>query len=99
VRYTGSNVTVSLRDQRGGDTGLTMDDIGTFTIWCERFEVFFTSINVPQGLVFATPIVSYVTVQISIYPKCYEKMCLKDDMHRGIPLHVCASPTATTILC
>ncbi|XP_065916173.1 protein Skeletor, isoforms B/C-like [Dysidea avara] len=56
VRYTGSNITVSLRDQRGGDTGLTMDDIGTFTIWCERFQVFFTRINIPQGLVFTTPV-------------------------------------------
>ena len=33
-RYTGSDITVSLRNQQGGNTGLTVDDIITFTIWC-----------------------------------------------------------------
>ena len=49
-RYTGSDVTISLKSQQGGDTGLTVHDIGTFTIWCRRFSVFFTRISIPEGL-------------------------------------------------
>ena len=49
-RYTGSDVTISLTNQAGGDTGLTVEDIGTFTIWCEFASVFFTRIEIPSGL-------------------------------------------------
>ncbi|XP_065916179.1 protein Skeletor, isoforms B/C-like [Dysidea avara] len=49
-RYTGSDITVSLRNQQGGNTGLTINDIGTFTIWCQRFTVFFSRIDIPTGL-------------------------------------------------
>ena len=50
-RYTGSNATISLTNQAGGDTGLTVEDIGTFTIWCQLFSVFFTLIEIPSGLI------------------------------------------------
>ena len=50
-RYTGSDVTISLTNQAGGDTGLTVEDIGTFTIWCKLFSVFFTLIEIPSGLI------------------------------------------------
>ncbi|XP_065916178.1 protein Skeletor, isoforms B/C-like [Dysidea avara] len=49
-RYTGIDVTVLLRNQQGGDTGLTINNIGTFTIWCQRLGIFFSRIYIPVGL-------------------------------------------------
>ncbi|XP_065916181.1 protein Skeletor, isoforms B/C-like [Dysidea avara] len=58
-RYTGSDITLSLRDQQDGDTGLTLNDIGTFTIWCQRFATFFTRINIPAGLMLGSSSLSF----------------------------------------
>jgi len=50
-RYTGGvDITVLLRNEQGGNTGLTVNGIGTFTIWCQQAEVFFSRINIPPGL-------------------------------------------------
>ena len=66
-RYTGSDITVSLRNQQGGNTGLTVDDISTFTIWCQRFTVFFSRIKIPQGLMLESSVsVGHGTYRVKI---------------------------------
>ena len=51
MRYTGQDITISLDDRPDpGDGRLTVNDIGTFTIWCQRFGVFFSVLEIPKGL-------------------------------------------------
>ena len=49
-RYTGQNITISLLDRPDGNSRLTIADIGTFTIWCQRFGVFFSLLELPDDL-------------------------------------------------
>ncbi|XP_065916176.1 protein Skeletor, isoforms B/C-like [Dysidea avara] len=61
-RYTGQDITISLDDRPDReDSRLTVNDIGTLTIWCQRFEVFFSRIDIPKGLMLssASPVLQY----------------------------------------
>jgi len=57
MRYTGQDITISLDDRPDrGDGRLTINDIGTFTIWCQRFGVFFSLIEIPKGLMLSSAV-------------------------------------------
>ena len=50
-RYSGQNVTISLLDRPDDDgPSLTVSDIGYFSIWCSQFQVFFSLLEIPDGL-------------------------------------------------
>ena len=50
-RYSGQNITISLLDRPDDDgPSLTVNDIGNFSIWCSRFQVFFSLLEIPDGL-------------------------------------------------
>ena len=49
-RYTGENITISLLDRPNENSRLTVADIGTFTIWCSQFGVFFSLLEIPNDL-------------------------------------------------
>ena len=48
--YSNEQLTVSLDNCPSCRAGLTIRDLGTFTIWCRRFSVFFTRLDIPADL-------------------------------------------------
>lgn len=50
-RYSGQNITISLLDRPDDDgPSLTVNDIGNFSIWCSQVGVFFSLLEIPDGL-------------------------------------------------
>ena len=75
MRYTGQDITISLNDRPDpGDDRLTINDIGTFTIWCQRFGVFFSVLEIPKGLMLSSTVRIPSYMHVHMYIILYLKM-------------------------
>ena len=57
--YSNEQLTVSLDSCTECRAGLTIRDLGTFTIWCRRFTAFFTRLDIPADLFNVSHIMSH----------------------------------------
>ena len=48
--YSNEQLVVSLDDCNGCRAGLTIRDLESFHIWCQAFNIYFTSLNIPANL-------------------------------------------------
>ena len=57
--YSNEQLTVSLDSCAECRAGLTIRDLKSFTIWCRRFSVFFTRLDIPADLFTVSHIMSH----------------------------------------
>ena len=62
-RFRSENITISLTVSQN-TAHLSISDIQTFTIWCERFSVFFTRLDLPTDVEIAPVVSQSTTLQL-----------------------------------